>query len=215
LRRPILISPAPKSGRFVIEIDDVENLPKPKARMQALLQRYLHVSDQGAIDRRIAIVARRKHAAGEEWWVEEYRIWIELEGQGGRRRAQAHGRRFVHGGHTSQAPGGRLSRAASAPKSRAASAANGARSAKSAEARAEVVAQRLRKLNERIIEAGKEAGETTLSSYEKALKAIATTLERGPGSSDVDWISHLATTQAKFIRDVTAAWTSAARDVLK
>ena len=76
--------------------------------MQALLQRYLHVSDQGAIDRRIAIVARRKHAAGEEWWVEEYRIWIELEGQGGRRRAQAHGRRFVHGGHTSQAPGGRL-----------------------------------------------------------------------------------------------------------
>ena len=96
-----------------------------------------------------------------------------------------------------------------------ASAANGARSAKSAEARAEVVAQRLRKLNERIIEAGKEAGETTLSSYEKALKAIATTLERGPGSSDVDWISHLATTQAKFIRDVTAAWTSAARDVLK
>ena len=44
---------------------------------------------------------------------------------------------------------------------------------------------------------------------------VATTLERGPGSSDVDWISHLATTQAKFIRDVTAAWTSAARDVLK
>ena len=88
-------------------------------------------------------------------------------------------------------------------------------SASSADAGLEAAAQRLRKLNERIIEAGKEAGETTLATYEKALRAIAHTLERGPGSSDIDWISNLATTQAKFIRDVTTAWTSAARDMLK
>jgi hypothetical protein len=73
----------------------------------------------------------------------------------------------------------------------------------------------VRKLNERIIEAGKGAGEATLTSYEKALKAIASSLERGPGSSDIEWISSLATTQAKFIRDVTEAWTSAARGMLK
>jgi hypothetical protein len=73
----------------------------------------------------------------------------------------------------------------------------------------------VRKLNERIIEASKDAGETTLSSYEKALKAIAATIEKGPGSSDVEWISNLATTQAKFIRDVTTAWTNAARGMLK
>jgi hypothetical protein len=79
----------------------------------------------------------------------------------------------------------------------------------------EAAAQRLRKLNERIIEAGKDAGESTLTSYEKALKTIASTLERGPGSSDVEWISNLATAQAKFIRDVTTAWTTAARKVLK
>jgi hypothetical protein len=84
-----------------------------------------------------------------------------------------------------------------------------------AEVRFEAAAQRLRKLNERIIEAGKDAGESTLSSYEKALKTIASTLERGPGSSDVEWISNLATAQAKFIRDVTTAWTAAARKVLK
>ena len=88
-------------------------------------------------------------------------------------------------------------------------------SAPAADPRLEAAAQRLRRLNERIIEAGKEAGETTLSSYEKALKAIASAVERGPGSSDIDWISNLATTQAKFIRDVTTAWTSAARGMLK
>jgi hypothetical protein len=88
-------------------------------------------------------------------------------------------------------------------------------SASSPEARLDAAAERLRKLNERIIEAGKQTGETTLSSYEKALKAIAGAVERGPGTSDIDWISDLATTQAKFIRDVTQAWTSAARDMLK
>jgi hypothetical protein len=83
------------------------------------------------------------------------------------------------------------------------------------DARLEAAANRLRKLNERIIDAGKEAGETTLASYEKALKAIASSIESGPGTSEIDWISHLATTQAKFIRDVTNAWTSAARGALK
>jgi hypothetical protein len=79
----------------------------------------------------------------------------------------------------------------------------------------EAAAQRVRKLNERIIDAGKNAGEGALDNYEKALKTIASTLERGPGSSDIEWISSLATAQAKFIRDVTAAWTKAARDMLK
>jgi hypothetical protein len=88
-------------------------------------------------------------------------------------------------------------------------------SSAAAEARLDAAAQRLRKLNERIIEAGKGAGETTLASYEKALKSIASTIERGPGSSDIEWISNLATAQAKFIRDVTTAWTSAARDMIK
>jgi hypothetical protein len=88
-------------------------------------------------------------------------------------------------------------------------------SAGSPEARLEATAERLRKLNERIIEAGKQTGEATLSSYEKALKAMASAVERGPGSSDIDWISNLATAQAKFIRDFTTAWTSAARDLLQ
>jgi hypothetical protein len=105
--------------------------------------------------------------------------------------------------------------AAKPAAAKATTAKTAAAGAKAAEARLEAAAQRLRKLNERIIEAGKEAGETTLSSYEKALKSIATSIESGPGKSEIDWISALATTQAKFIRDVTKAWTAAARGVLK
>ena len=108
----------------------------------------------------------------------------------------------------------------SASKSAGASASSrstGARSngAAAADPRLEAVAQRVRKLNERIIEESKSAGEATLTAYEKALKAIAGSLERGPGKSDVEWVSSLATTQAKWIRDVTTAWTSAARGMLK
>jgi hypothetical protein len=112
-------------------------------------------------------------------------------------------------GSRSRSSGTRSRSSASSTSARARSAAG------SAEANADAVAQRLRKLNERIIKAGQEAGEATLSSYERALKAIASTIERGPGSSEVDWISNLATAQAKFIRDVTNAWTSAARQRLK
>jgi hypothetical protein len=75
--------------------------------------------------------------------------------------------------------------------------------------------QRLRKLNERIIEASREAGEATLASYESTLKAIAGAIERGPGASDVEWVSNLASAQAKFLRDVTKATTTAARKMLQ
>jgi hypothetical protein len=84
-----------------------------------------------------------------------------------------------------------------------------------AEAQLEAAAQRLRKLNERIIKAGREAGETTLTNYEKALKTLASTIERGPGSSDIEWVANLASAQAKFIREALAPLTQRARKALK
>ena len=108
-------------------------------------------------------------------------------------------------------------RKSTSAKSSAGRSSAGARSngAAAADPRLEAVAQRVRKLNERIIDESKSAGEATLTAYEKALKAIASSLERGPGKSDVEWISALATTQARWIRDVTEAWTSAARGMIK
>jgi hypothetical protein len=109
---------------------------------------------------------------------------------------------------------------ASTTRSRSASTSSRARTtaagaAGGADARVEALAERVRKLNERIIEAGRDAGETTLSAYERALKTIAASMERGAGASDIEWLSQLLNTQAKFIRDITNSWTSAARGVLK
>ena len=107
------------------------------------------------------------------------------------------------------------SSAAKSSAAKSTDAKSSAAKAGSADARVEAVVERVRKLNEQIIEAGKETGEATLTSYEKALKSIAGAIERGPGSSEIDWISNLATAQAKFIRDLTEAWTKAARSMLK
>jgi hypothetical protein len=82
-------------------------------------------------------------------------------------------------------------------------------------AQVEQIAARLRKLNEKIIDFGREAGENTLASYEKALKTIATGVEQSPAKDELEWISHLAASQAKFVREITESWTKAARDRLK
>jgi hypothetical protein len=87
--------------------------------------------------------------------------------------------------------------------------------AKGAEPGVEAAEQRIRELNERIIDAGKRAGRGTLDIYESTLKAVSDSLERGPGSSDIEWVSSIATAQANFLRDLTKAWTSAARKALK
>ena len=110
---------------------------------------------------------------------------------------------------------GTRSRSTSARPRKTSSGSKRSAGAGTSEAQFDAAAQRLRKLNEQIIEAAKDAGETALSSYEKALKTIAGSIERGPGKSDVEWISHLATAQAKFLRDLTDAWTKAARKMLK
>ncbi|MDE3133871.1 MAG: hypothetical protein KGL15_07390 [Acidobacteriota bacterium] len=82
-------------------------------------------------------------------------------------------------------------------------------------AQVEAIAERLRKLNEKIIDFGREAGESTLANYERALKTIATGVQQSPAKDELEWISHLAASQAKFVREITDSWTKAARDRLK
>ena len=83
------------------------------------------------------------------------------------------------------------------------------------QAQVEAIAERLRKLNERIIELGREAGESTLSSYERALKTIVSGVSQTPAKDEFEWITQLAASQAKFVRDMTESWAKAARERLK
>jgi chemotaxis protein histidine kinase CheA len=79
----------------------------------------------------------------------------------------------------------------------------------------DVIAERLRKLNEKIIEFGRDAGDNTLTSYEKALKTIATNVQQSPAKDELEWITNLVSTQAKFVREITDSWAKAARERLK
>ena len=60
----------------------------------------------------------------------------------------------------------------------------------------EEAAQRIRELNERLIESSKAAGITTLDAYEKALKSLVDFEEKVAGASQLEWVSALAQTHA-------------------
>ena len=82
-------------------------------------------------------------------------------------------------------------------------------------AQVEAIAERAAQAQREHHRGGREAGESTLASYEKALKAIATGVSKGPAKDELEWISHLAASQAKFVRDITDSWAKAARERLK
>ena len=130
-------------------------------------------------------------------------------------RSKSTGRAAASGGSTRARSTKSTAKSSAARSASSASSRSRATATRAAEAQLEVVAQRLRKLNERIIKAGREAGESTLTSYEKALKTIASTIERGPGSSDIEWVANMASAQAKFIREMLTPLTERARKALK
>jgi predicted RNA-binding Zn ribbon-like protein len=78
----------------------------------------------------------------------------------------------------------------------------------------EEAATRIRELNERLIETSKAAGNTTLDAYEKALTSLVDFEEKIAGASQLEGVTALAQTHAAFVRDVSTAYTQAARDLL-
>jgi hypothetical protein len=75
--------------------------------------------------------------------------------------------------------------------------------------------QRIRELNERFIESAKAAGNVTLEAYEKSLQSLVDFEEKAAGATQLDWVSGIASAHAKFIQDVSNAYVSAAREMLK
>ena len=87
-------------------------------------------------------------------------------------------------------------------------------STQSADAVEETV-ERIRQLNEQILDAGKKAGGAYLDAYEKALQSIADYQEQVARQTDVEWISTIVDAQARFTRELTKVWVSTGRDLLK
>ncbi|MDQ3850493.1 MAG: hypothetical protein M3296_07760 [Actinomycetota bacterium] len=88
-------------------------------------------------------------------------------------------------------------------------------SRKSANQDPEAVAERVRELNERIVESGRKAGNVYLDSYEKTMKSIADYQDKAAESTDVEWLRTVFNAQASFTRDVTDTYVAAARTFLK
>jgi hypothetical protein len=75
--------------------------------------------------------------------------------------------------------------------------------------------QRIRDLTEQFIDAAKKGGNASLDAYENALQSLVEFQQRAAGASQLDWVSSIAQAHAKFVQDVSAAYVSAARDMLK
>jgi predicted RNA-binding Zn ribbon-like protein len=76
------------------------------------------------------------------------------------------------------------------------------------------VVQRIRELTDRFIESAKSAGNQSLDAYEQSLRTLVEFQERAAGASQLDWVSSIAAAHAKFVQDVSAAYVSAAREML-
>jgi hypothetical protein len=75
--------------------------------------------------------------------------------------------------------------------------------------------ERIRALNEEILEAGKQWGQSFLDAYEQSMRTYADFTAKSGENTDVEWISHIAKAQADFTREVTRQATEAARRLLK
>jgi hypothetical protein len=79
----------------------------------------------------------------------------------------------------------------------------------------EAAAERIRELNEQILDWGRKAGLNFLEAYESNLRTFADYQDRIADSSQVEWISSIARAQANFTRELTRVYTATARDLLK
>lgn len=75
--------------------------------------------------------------------------------------------------------------------------------------------KRIRELNERIMEAAKRSGRISLDAYERSLKDLLDFEQKVAHATQLDWVNALASAHAKFISDVSQAYTQAARELLK
>lgn len=80
---------------------------------------------------------------------------------------------------------------------------------------ADEAAKRVKELSDRMIELTKKNGLSWLEAYEKVLNGMLQLEERAAAATQIEWINALATTNADFTREMSAAYFKTARDQLK
>jgi hypothetical protein len=80
---------------------------------------------------------------------------------------------------------------------------------------AEAATERIRDLNEQIVDAAKKAGGAYLQAYEKALESIADYQQNAARHTDIEWVSTVVDAQARFTRELAKLYVSAGRELLK
>ncbi len=90
-----------------------------------------------------------------------------------------------------------------------------ARSSRSGGAGAEETVDRIRELNERIVENARKAGNTYLDAYESMLNTVVSYQEGLANATPVDWVQSMLEAQANFTREIGNLYASTARDALK
>jgi uncharacterized protein with GYD domain len=73
-------------------------------------------------------------------------------------------------------------------------------------------AERAEELREKAVAVGKKTSETYLSSYEKAVVALADTYEKATAAAKIDWVASVGSLQADTTREITRAYTGAVRE---
>jgi hypothetical protein len=80
---------------------------------------------------------------------------------------------------------------------------------------AQETVDRIRDLNERIVENARRAGNTYLDAYERALSTIAGYQESAAKATPIDWMKSVLEAQANFTREFGDFYASTAREALQ
>lgn len=76
-------------------------------------------------------------------------------------------------------------------------------------------AERVLDFNEKVVDVGKKLSAAYLDAVEKAAAGYADFEEKVAGATRVDWIASAASARAGLTRELTSAYTSAARELIK
>ena len=79
----------------------------------------------------------------------------------------------------------------------------------------EQVTERVREFNDKAVDAGKKLSGTIIDTYEKYALTLADARQKAGEATNVEWLSTAASAQAGMTRELTKAYASAARELLK